>query len=380
MIKTEAGWINETGSSKVTSMDLSTSTGMSYSMEMDVTCMDESQKGIESDAWYATYFKSAEHFNFLAVEDSHGPVSISVMRDGDLVRAIVRTEKVQDKLAVPASVLLKGSGSLGKKDKRGLLKSIVPPGWHLKNVREVKETKHIDELAMFETNELQTKFKWGVLYAKHGQTKEDQMFANNETSEHFKEFLSTLGETITLNGWTGYTGGLDTNKNMTGTQSVFTSFHDHQIMFHVAPMLPHDPECPQQLERKRHLGNDVVVIVFMDNDNVSGLSTNDPEAYLPTTIRTHFQHVLAVVQRDPTASTPGKPRYRLHVSRKSDVPPFGPELPSPSLFDKTQLRNVLLSKLINGERAALKAPAFERAISRTRSGFIQYYHQEYTKK
>lgn len=378
MIKAEPGWILETGSAHVTSLDLSTSSSSS-SFLLDSGSADlMGLQTNETDAWYATYFKSAEHFNYLAQEPAHGPVSISVMRDGDLVRAIVRTEKVQEKIAVPVSVLLKGSGSLGKKDKRGLLKSIVPPGWSLKNVREVKEAKHVDELAMFEANELQTKFKWGVLYVKHDQVAEDEMFANNDMSPHFTEFLETLGGVITLKDWSGYTGGLDTNKNMTGKQSVFTSFQNHQIMFHVAPMLPHDPDCPQQLERKRHLGNDVVVIVFVENENQTLTVLNDPEPYLPSTIRTHFQHVLAVVQRDPTSID--RPRYRLHIARKSDVPSFGPELPNPSVFDKSQLRNVLLTKLINGERAALKAPAFERAISRTRSGFMQYYQQEYPKK
>lgn len=375
IIKEEPGWVLESGSSQVTTMDLSLCRDAYGANTLD-------QAPIETDAWYATYFRSAEHFNYLAVEDRHGPISISVMRDGDLIRAIVRTEKVQEKLAVPASALLKGSGSLlGKKDKRGLLKAVVPPGWHLKNVREVKDTKHTDELNMFETNESQSKFKWGVLYVKHGQTREDDMFSNNEMSSGFREFLETLGDVINLKDWNGYTGGLDTNKNMTGTHSVFTKFHDQQIMFHVAPMLPHDPECPQQLERKRHLGNDVVVIVYMDNENQAhGDPEGDPAPYLPTTIRTHFQHILAVVQRDPNTAANEKTRYRLNISRKSDVPGFGPDLPSPCVFDKSQLRNVLLTKLINGERAALKAPAFERAISRTRSGFIQYYHQEYTKK
>jgi hypothetical protein len=380
MIKEEDGWLVESGSASVTSMDLSTSTSSASSaFMMESHASMDDQPLNQTEAWYATFFQHTEHFNYLAVESTHGPVSISVMRDGDLVRAIVRTEKIQEKIAVPVAVLLKGSSTLGKKDKRGLLKAIIPPGWHLKNLREVKESKHIEDLVTFETNEMQTKFKWGVLYVKHDQKTEDEMFANNEMSPHFKEFLAILGETITLKDWTGYTGGLDTNKNMTGRQSVYTTFNDNAIMFHVAPMLPYDSECSQQLERKRHLGNDVVVIAFVENDNQTTSLLNDPAPYLPTTVRTHFQHVLAVVQRDPT-SVEGRPRYRLHVARKSDVPSFGPELPNPSVFDKSQLRNVLLTKLINGERAAFKAPAFERAISRARSGFIQYYHKEYTKK
>jgi RAP1 GTPase activating protein 1 len=35
-------------------------------------------------------------------------------------------------------------------------------------------------------------------------------------------------------------------------------------MFHVATYIPFTPEDRQQVERKRHLGNDIVVIVFRD--------------------------------------------------------------------------------------------------------------------
>lgn len=380
MIADEAGWIVETGSPRVTTLDLSTCTSVSPRSAVGLSAADLARAN-ETDAWYQTYFKDAEHSNWLGVESAQGPVSISVMRDGDLVRAIVRTEKTQEKLALPATMLMKGGASaLLKKDKRGLLKSIIPPGWHLKSVREVKETKHIDELVLFEKNEVQTKFKWGVLYVKHGQKEEDGMFANNKMSPQFLEFLEVLGDKVELKNFAGYTGGLDTTRNATGTHSVYTQYNEFEIMYHVAPMLPHDPECEQQLERKRHLGNDVVVIVFVENDNKTDSLLNDPPAYVPTTIRTHFQHVLAVVQRDPATGPNEKARYRLHIARKHDVPIFGPTLPSPAVFDKSQLRSVLMSKLVNGERAALKAPAFERGRARTRATYVQTYHQDYPKK
>lgn len=386
MIAEQDGWVLETGSPRVTTLDLSTSStavsprSISAASGMSSLSVSELARVNETDTWYASFFRDAEHSNWLGVEATQGPVSISVMRDGELVRAIVRTEKIQEKIALPVSMLMKGGTALLKKDKRALLKSIIPPGWHLKTVREVKEAKHLDELMMFEKNEVQTKFKWGVLNVKHGQTEEDAMFANNKMSPHFVEFLEVLGDRVPMKDFTGYNGGLDTTKNATGSHSVYTQFNEFEIMYHVAPMLPHDAGCKQQLERKRHLGNDVVVIVFVENDNKSDSLLNDPPAYLPTTIRTHFQHVLAVVQRDPTTGPNEKTRYRLHISRKGDVPVFGPQLPSPAVFDKSQLRSVLLTKLVNGERAALKAPSFERAISRTRAGFIQYYQQEYPKK
>ena len=35
-------------------------------------------------------------------------------------------------------------------------------------------------------------------------------------------------------------------------------------MFHVASLLPFNPDDKQRLERKRHLGNDVVLVLFLE--------------------------------------------------------------------------------------------------------------------
>lgn len=48
----------------------------------------------------------------------------------------------------------------------------------------------------------------------------------------------------------------------TGSEAVYERFHDREIMFHVAPLLPHTAGDAQQLQRKRHVGNDIVAIVF----------------------------------------------------------------------------------------------------------------------
>jgi len=50
----------------------------------------------------------------------------------------------------------------------------------------------------------------------------------------------------------------------TGTHSVYTTMDDYEIMFHVSTLLPHNPRDPQQVERKRHIGNDICVIVYLD--------------------------------------------------------------------------------------------------------------------
>ena len=85
-------------------------------------------------------------------------------------------------------------------------------------------------------------------------------------SAEFHEFLRLIGEVIPLEGWNRFRGGLDASSNTTGTEAVFTSLHNDafEVMFHVSTLLPFSPNNAQQLPRKRHIGNDVVVVIFQD--------------------------------------------------------------------------------------------------------------------
>lgn len=57
-------------------------------------------------------------------------------------------------------------------------------------------------------------------------------------------------------------------------------------MFHVSTLLPYTENDPQQLQRKRHIGNDIVAIVFQEG--------NTP--FAPDMIASHFLHAYIVVQ------------------------------------------------------------------------------------
>ena len=87
--------------------------------------------------------------------------------------------------------------------------------------------------------------------------------------------------------------------NTTGATSVFTVFEGHEIMFHISTLLPFTTGNEQQLERKRHLGNDIVVIIFVDG--------KDPESayqscltFDPSCMKSHFNHIFALVTFDRT--------------------------------------------------------------------------------
>ncbi|NXC18777.1 GARL3 protein, partial [Corythaeola cristata] len=208
-------------------------------------------------------------------------------------------------------------------------------------------------------------FKFGVLYATDGQLTDDEMFSNETGSESFQRFLHLLGDTITLKGWTGYRGGLDTKNDTTGTCSIYTVFQGHEIMFHVSTMLPYSRENKQQVERKRHIGNDIVTIVFQEGEESS-------PAFKPSMIRSHFTRIFFL-----TSSSGICFFNRLKIFSEESVPLFGPPLPSPPVFTNHQeFRDFVLVKLINGEKATLETPTFSQKRQRTLDMLIRSLYQD----
>ena len=160
---------------------------------------------------------------------------------------------------------------------------------NVKSLEIVKDNQFSFDLAELEINLLEsTQYKMGVIYRKSGQTTEDELFANTNYSPEFEHFLNFLGERITLKGWKKFRGGLDVVADSTGTNSVYTSLPDNfELIFHVSTLLPFDSISAQQLHRKRHIGNDVVVIIFQD-------SSADP--FTPEFFASQFNHVFVVVE------------------------------------------------------------------------------------
>jgi len=192
-----------------------------------------------------------------------------------------------------------------------------------------------------------------------------------EEGPEFKEFLEWLGDKITLKGWTGYTAGLDTENNLTGPHSLFTTFHDFAVMFHVSTYLPIGEDEEQQLARKRHLGNDVVVLLFQEG--------NQHPLFDPRIIHSFFNHVFFVIRRDEAASLErGITTYRFNVIYKHGVQPFRPGFSNPPLLEKSdKSREFLLTKLINSERASYSASGFSKALERTRVQLLNSVFDDY---
>ncbi|KAJ6244461.1 rap gtpase-activating protein [Anaeramoeba flamelloides] len=197
--------------------------------------------------------------------------------------------------------------------------------------------EELDDILKMEEYFNKKHYKIGVLYAGEGQTTSKQYLSNTKSSQDFEEFLEILGDKIELYGWNKFKGGLDIKHHTCGDHSVYTEYKDFEIMFHISTWLPYNPRDPEQVLRKKHLGNDMVLIVFVDGNNKF-----DPSSFL-----SHQLHLIIAIK--PVIQGQKK-KYRVEISRRNIIEEFEPYLPSSPLFEPEELRDFLLTKSIKGER------------------------------
>ncbi|KAM6337456.1 GTPase-activating Rap/Ran-GAP domain-like protein 3 isoform 7-T8 [Alca torda] len=212
--------------------------------------------------WYFKYFLGKVHQNYIGTDAEKNPFFLSVVLSDQNNQRVPQYHSILWRKTGTQKICLPYSPTKTLSVKSIL--SAMSLDKFEKSPREIFHPEIQKDLLVLEEQEGSVNFKFGVLYAKDGQLTDDEMFSNEIGSESFQRFLHLLGDTITLKGWTGYRGGLDTKNDTTGTCSIYTVFQGHEIMFHVSTMLPYSRENKQQVERKRHIGNDIVTIVFQE--------------------------------------------------------------------------------------------------------------------
>jgi len=194
--------------------------------------------------------------------------------------------------------------------------------------------------------------------AKKNQSLEEDMFSNTDGSTDYEEFLRLLGAKVELNGFAKFSGGLDCRgTNTTGGYSVFAEWEGNEVMFHVSTLLPQSDG--QQVHKKRHIGNDIVIIIFQEDGC---------KPFSPATIKSNYIQVQIVVRvlRDPSGGKNGVAYYHVSIVSQSDVPLFGPPLPYPPIFKHGhEFRVWLLEKLINSELASYRSKLFIQQLRST---------------
>ncbi|XP_068423566.1 signal-induced proliferation-associated 1-like protein 2 isoform X3 [Clinocottus analis] len=325
--------------------------------------------------YYHKYFYGREHQNYFGVDDNLGPVAVSVRRerldDGkekDGMQHNYRVTFRTSQLTTLRGAILEDAipSTARHGTARGLpLKEVleyVIPEINIQCLRlALNSPKVPEQLLKLDEQGLSFQHKVGVLYCKAGQSTEEEMYNNESAGPALEEFLDLLGQRVRLKGFTKYRAQLDNKTDSTGTHSLYTTYKDYELMFHVSTMLPYTTNNRQQLLRKRHIGNDIVTIVFQEPGALP---------FTPKHIRSHFQHVFVIVKvHNPCTDNVC---YSVAVSRSKDVPPFGPPIPKSVTFPKSAVfRDFLLAKVINGENAAHKSEKFRAMATRTRQEYLK---------
>ncbi|GME27801.1 Rap/ran-GAP [Neofusicoccum parvum] len=110
----------------------------------------------------------------------------------------------------------------------------------------------------------------GVIFIGEGQTNEQEILANVMGSADYTVFVEALGEgkLVRLKGAKMNLQGLDREFDSDGTHAICWRDRAVEMIFHVITMMPTDLEMdPLCINKKKHIGNDFVNIVF----NNSGL-------------------------------------------------------------------------------------------------------------
>ncbi|XP_016135627.1 rap1 GTPase-activating protein 1 isoform X6 [Sinocyclocheilus grahami] len=311
---------------------------------------------------YRKHFLGKEHFNYYTVDSALGHLVFSmkydVIGDQEHLRLMLRTKMKTYHDVIPISCLTEFPNIVQ-------MAKLVCEEVNVDRFFPVLYPKASRLIVTFDEHVISNNFKFGVIYQKFGQTSEEELFGNNEESPALVEFLEFLGQKIELHDFKGFRGGLDVTHGQTGSESVYHNFHNKEIMFHVSTKLPFTEGDTQQLQRKRHIGNDIVAIMFQDE--------NTP--FVPDMIASNFLHAYVVVQVENACSD--NVLYKVSVTARDDVPFFGPPLPNPAIFKKgPEFREFLLTKLINAEYACYKAEKFAKLEERTRSALLETLYEE----
>lgn len=315
---------------------------------------------------YRRFYAGREHSNLVGHDEQLGPVLISIKSENvanqEHMRILLRLRTGTMHEQIPVSCL-------GAQPSPAKMVRVLNEQIQVDHFMPVLCPKASQVISVYDEHVLVSHFKFGVLYQRYGQTTEEELFGNQQTSPAFEEFLDVLGQRIRLKEHKGYRGGLDIQNGHTGDTAVYEVFKEREVMFHVSTLLPHTEGDPQQLQRKRHIGNDIVAIVFQE--------TNTP--FSPDMIASHFLHAFIVVQ--PLEPNTPHTRYKVSVTARDDVPFFGPTLPNPAVFRKGQeFKEFLLTKLINAENACYKAEKFAKLELRTRTSLLQNLCEELKEK
>jgi hypothetical protein len=167
--------------------------------------------------------------------------------------------------------------------------------------------------------------KVGVIYIGENQTTETEILANTIGSSEYTEFLSGLGTLAKLQGATFNTQGLDRQYNTDGEYTYCWRDRVTEIVFHVTTLMPtnldHDPQCAN---KKRHIGNDFVNIIFNNSGHPFRFDTFPSDFNFVNIVITPESRASFIASRSRSAPPPDSVFYKVQVMSKPGFPEISP--------------------------------------------------------
>lgn len=167
--------------------------------------------------------------------------------------------------------------------------------------------------------------KVGVIYVGEGQQKEEEILANVSGSVDYVTFLNGLGSLTKLKGATFNTQGLDREYGSDGEYTFCWRDRVSEIVFHVTTQMPtnlvRDPQC---VNKKKHIGNDYVNIIFNDSGLPFRFDTFASDFNYVNIVITPESRATFLASRDRERDESNGPFYKVKVTSKAGFPEISP--------------------------------------------------------
>jgi hypothetical protein len=170
------------------------------------------------------------------------------------------------------------------------------------NSKSWRSIVSLDKLYERETHKI------GLIYVGRGHQTQKELLHNEKASPDFEHFTQAIGWFVDLEGkHLGFMGGLDP-LGSTGKFAPYYANSTAEVLFHVPTMMPTNKQDPQQVHKKRHVGNDHVHIILTDDDY----------DYRTSTIISQFNDVHIVIRQNAHGL------FSVRVHAKDSIEAFGP--------------------------------------------------------
>ncbi|KAI1117324.1 hypothetical protein F5Y14DRAFT_448260 [Nemania sp. NC0429] len=180
-------------------------------------------------------------------------------------------------------------------------------------------------IRVFDRNSTLDGHKVGVVYIGENQVNEIEILANVSGSSDYVEFLNGLGTLTKLKGATFNLQGLDRQYDTDGEYTFCWRDRVTEIVFHVTTQMPtdleHDPLCTQ---KKRHIGNDFVNIIFNDSGFPFNFDTFPSEFNYVYIVITPESRASFVATRQRTPKDLQDSFYKVRVMSRPGFPEISP--------------------------------------------------------